>query len=70
MVLVPCVMTTPATAGSAAKIALMRLASVSQCAMVMSVLLMLAICSTLTRATWAISGTAATSSSPRSAPAL
>ena len=48
--------------------ALMRVASVSQCAVVMSELLTLAICSTLTRATCEISGTAATRSSPRSAP--
>ncbi len=47
---------------------LMRLASVSQFAIVMSVLLTLAICSTLTRATCAISGTAAISSEPSNAP--
>ena len=66
----PWVTTTPATAGSLSKMALMRVASVSQWAVVMSELLTLAICSTLTRATCEISGTAATRSSPRSAPDL
>ena len=61
-------MTTPAAAGSDSKIALMRFAIVSQCASVMSVLLTFAICSTRTSATVAISGTAATRSSPFSAP--
>src|SRR6185436_3636817 len=52
------------------KIALMRLASVSQCAVVIAVLLTLATCSTFTVATCAISGTERTRSSPRIAPAL
>src|ERR1700752_4615195 len=46
----------------------MRLASVSQFAVVISVLLTLAICSTLIVATCLSSGTAATRSSPRNAP--
>ena len=66
----PCVTTTPATFGSSLKIALMRFAMVSQLAIVMSVLLTLAICSTFTDATCLISGTPATSCSPSSAPDL
>ena len=67
-VLVPCVITTPATPASAAKIALIRLAIVNQLSSEMSVLETLTICSTFTSAICAIPGTAATSCSPRTDP--
>jgi hypothetical protein len=69
-VLVPCVITTPETAASVAKIALMRLAIVSQFSSVTFGLPTFTTCSTLTLAYCLISGTAATSCSPRIEPAL
>ena len=69
-VLVPDVITKPATAGVSLRIAWMRFASVSQLSIVMSELLTLTICSTRTSAICAICGTALTSCSPRIAPGL
>jgi len=66
-VLVPCVTTTPATAGSA-KMALIRFAMVSQFSVVLSGLPTFTICSTLTVANWLICGTPFTRSSPRTPP--
>src|SRR6185369_12698604 len=63
-------MTTPATPASSANSALMRSASARQIANVMLELPRLLICSTLTRANWLSSGTASTSCSPLSEPAL
>src|SRR5207248_2787125 len=62
------VITTPAAFGSSAKILLTRRAIVNQLSSVMSGLPTLTICSTLTSAYCAISGTPATSSAPSSAP--